>query len=301
MILSELDRQLILALQEDGRTSNFQLSRRLGVHVATISKKIQLLEQAELMKVRALPNPFKLDYRAHAFIALEVDSRQIEDISSRLMKHFPVNLLVTAFGRFDIIASVYYPSWEQLLSFVSTHLSPIGAIRRVETFLVKDIIKRYYDVNTEDQTPVKIDQLDQQIIEKLTENGRMRNSRLAQDLGISAPTCLRRLSRLLKSGVIEIKAVPNPSYIGYSSNAFMWLRVQAGKLEEICAKLQAYKDIFLVTTLFNGYDLLIGVNGTSPEELYAFKNKILAIEGIIAHETVIRAEIKKRYYGGFLE
>jgi DNA-binding Lrp family transcriptional regulator len=301
MILGELDRKLIMALQEDGRTSNIQLSRRLGVHVSTIGKKIQQLEKADLMKIRALPNPFKLGYRAHAFVALEVDSQQIEDICVRLMKNFPVNLVVTAFGRFDILASVYFPSWEQLLTFVARELSSIGAVKGVETFLVKDIVKRYYGVTIEDHSPTRIDELDQQIIERLTENGRLRNRKLAHELGISAPTCLRRLNRLLKSKVIEIKAIPNPSFIGYSSNAFIWLRVEAQKLEKICARLQIYKDIFLITTLFNGYDLFIGVNGTSPEELYAFRNKIMAIDGIVSHETIIRAEIKKRYYGGFLE
>jgi hypothetical protein len=72
-------------------------------------------------------------------------------------------------------------------------------------------------------------------------------------------------------------------------------------MEEVCQRLEVYEDIFLITTLFNGYDLLIGVNGTSPEALYKFKNEILAIGGILHDETIIRAEIKKRYYGGFEE
>jgi DNA-binding Lrp family transcriptional regulator len=89
--------------------------------------------------------------------------------------------------------------------------------------------------------------------------------------------------------------------ISYAANAFIFLRVQAAKLEKVCATLRLYKDVFLIMTLFNSYDVVIGINATSPEELHRFKNKILSIDGIINDETMIRAEIKKRYYGGFLE
>lgn len=301
MPLSDLDRKLILALQQDGRLSNVDLAARLGVHASTIGKRIENLEKDDLMKVRALPNPFKLGYTAHAFVALEVESRQIERICQRLMKHFPVNLVVTAFGRFDIIASLYYPTWEQLLTFVARELSAESGVRGVETFLVRDIVKRYYGETTDDRSIVRIDDLDQRIIEKLTEDGRLKVRQLAGDLGISAPTCLRRVDRLLKSRVIEVKAIPNPSYIGYSANAFLLLRVQSGKLASVSAKLAAFKDIFLITTLFNVYDLFVGLNAVSPEALYAFKNRILSVDGIISNETIIRAEIKKRYYGGFLK
>jgi Lrp/AsnC family transcriptional regulator for asnA, asnC and gidA len=300
-MVTEIDRKLILALQENGRMSNVELSRRLGLHVSTISKKIEQLEEAEIMKIRALPNPFKLGYNANAYIAIEAESQKIERICSRLMQRFHVNLVVTAFGRYDIIAGLYFPSWENLLDFVSSELAANQGVKSVETFLVKEIKKRYYGFIVDDRAPVKIDEIDQKIIEKLTEDGRTKNRYLAQELGISAPACLRRLARLIGSKVIEIKAIPNPSQLGYASNAFLFLRVEPGKLDEVCARLTIYEDVFLITTLFNGHDLLIGVNGTSPEALYKFKNKILSIDGIVHDETIIRAEIKKRYYGGFLE
>jgi len=300
-MINSVDRKLILALQQNGRATNIELSKQLGVHVSTIPKRIQLLEENEIIKIRALPNPFKLGYIAHAFIAIEADTDKINDICSRLNGNFNVNLVVTAFGRFDILAIVYFSTWEKLLSFVSSDLSATQGVRTVETFLVKEIKKRYYGFVVDNLTPVKIDEIDQGIIEKLTENGRYKSQHLAKELRISPPACLRRLSRLLREKVIEIKAIPNPSKIGYVANAFMFLRVQAAQLEEVCSALHLYKDVFLIMTLFNSYDILIGINATSPEELLRFKNKILSTDGIINDETMIRAEIKKRYYGGFLE
>jgi DNA-binding Lrp family transcriptional regulator len=299
-MLDNFDRQLILALQKDGRATHVELAALLGSHVSTIAKRMELLEENETMKVRALPNPSKLGYTAHALIAIETRIPNVERILARLNANFHVNLAVTTFGRYNILAITFFPTWDRLFNMISSDLSTIEGTK-VDTFLVKDIKKRYYGFNVTDVEPVKIDEIDQQIIEKLAENGRFKNQYLAAMLGISPPTCLRRVSRLLSEKVIEIKALPNPSQIGYTANAFLFLRIEPAKLEEICSRLSVYDDIYLIMTLHNSYDLFVSFNATSPEELYKFQNKILSLDGVLGGDIIVRAEIKKRYYGGFLK
>jgi DNA-binding Lrp family transcriptional regulator len=299
-MLDSFDRQLILALQKDGRATHVELAASLGSHVSTIAKRIELLEENETMKVRALPNPSKLGYTAHALIAIETRIPNVERILARLKANFHVNLVVTAFGRYNILAITFFPTWDKLFNMISSDLSTIEGTK-VDTFLVKDIKKRHYGFNVTNVEPVKTDEIDQQIIEKLADNGRYKNQHLADLLGISPPTCLRRVSRLLNEKVIEIKALPNPSKIGYTANAFLFLRVEPAKLEEICSRLYVYEDIYLILTLHNSYDLFVSFNATSPEELYKFQNKILSLDGILGGDIIVRAEIKKRYYGGFLK
>jgi DNA-binding Lrp family transcriptional regulator len=295
-MLDSLDRQLILALQQDGRATNVELAALLGVHVATIAKRLQSLEENDIMKVRALPNPSKLAYNVHAVIGIKTRIHNIELICSRLNNNFHVNFLVTAFGRYDILAIAYFPTWDKMLNMVTSELSDVDATR-IDTFLVKDIKKRHYGLIVDDVRPVKVDEIDQKLIEKLTENGRYKSKWLAEELGISPPTCLRRISRLLNEKVIEIRAIPNPSKIGFAANAFMFMQVQIDKLEEVCAALRLYDDIYLIMTLINSYNLLVSFNATTPEELFKFQNKILSISGVIDGDTFIRAEIRKRYYG----
>ena len=50
-------------------------------------------------------------------------------------------------------------------------------------------------------------------------------------------------------------------------------------------------------TLINSYNVFVSYNATTPEELYKFQNELLSIEGIIDRDVIIRAEIRKRYYG----
>ena len=301
-MIDEIERQLILELQQNGRASHVELAKKLGIHVSTVAKMIRLLEEKDLIKIRALPNPFKLGYSAHAFITIKAEKENIDSICSLLYANFNVNLIVTAFGKFDILALVYFSSWDGLLNFIATNLSAANGVLNVETFLVKDIRKRYYGQFMDDSAPVKIDEVDQRIIEQLPENGRCPSKQLAKHLKISLPTCLRRLNLLLAEKVIEIKAVPDPSKIGVTTNAFMLLHVKVTKIEDICAELEKYKDIFLIMTLYNGYHILVGISAPDPGHLHQLiKKSILTIDGIIDDETIIRAEVKKRYYGKFLE
>lgn len=299
--LSVNDQKLITALHKDGRATHVELSKLLGLHVSTIAKRMQQLEAEGLMSIKALPNPYKLDYQAHAVIAIESKHDKIDAICSQLHDSFNVNLIATTFGRFDIIAFVFFPTWVDLLNFVSAYVSPISGILNMETYLVKETSKRHYGF-PESSKPVKIDDIDLRLIKKLSENGRYTAQYLSKELGISKPTCLKRLSVLLNEKVIEVRAIPYRSGSGYTAYAFMFLRVMAGKLKEISVTLNQFQDIFMILNLYNGSDILIGLNAFNPEQLYRFiKEKILSIDGIVSSDTLIRAEIKKRYYGPFIE
>jgi DNA-binding Lrp family transcriptional regulator len=50
---------------------------------------------------------------------------------------------------------------------------------------------------------VKLDDIDRRILAQLQENGRMTNVRLARNVGISPPPCLRRVRALEKAGYIK--------------------------------------------------------------------------------------------------
>jgi Lrp/AsnC family transcriptional regulator, regulator for asnA, asnC and gidA len=300
-MINGLDRKLIIELEKNGRASHVELSSTLGVHVSTIAKKMKNLENREIIKVRALPNPDKMGYTAHAVFTIKVENNLLESVCSNLYRRFNVNLIITTFGRFDILAVAYFPSWGQLINFVVEDLSKIEGIINKDIYFVKKIIKRSYLPVSENLASVKIDEVDTRIIEKLTEDGRYTSYHLARELGISLPTCTRRLAFLIQERVIDIKAVPYMSKIESVANAFMLLRVHPEKIQNICGHLVSHSGIFLVMTLLNSFDILIGLNAESQEGLHRLiNNEILAIDGVISSETIFRAEIKKRYYGGLL-
>lgn len=72
------------------------------------------------------------------------------------------------------------------------------------------------------------DEIDLEILEKLQENGRITNVQLAQEVGLTAPPCLRRVRALEESGVIAgYHAELDPDSLGYSITVFAMVSLKS--------------------------------------------------------------------------
>jgi Lrp/AsnC family transcriptional regulator for asnA, asnC and gidA len=302
-MISSTDLRLIAKLEENGRASYIDLAKMLGINPSTVAKKVRNLLDEAIIDVKAVPNPYKMGHTANALIATNVYMNRIDDVCNRLKTMFHVNMIVTTFGRFNLILAVHYQTWDSLLNFVSTELSEAGDIYEIETFFVKGIQKRYYGTFCDhflEQNCAKIDDIDLKIIEELSNNGRYSCMYLSDKLGISLSSASKRLASLLKENVVQIRAITSPTKMGYHSNAFIFIRAEHNKIEEICDQLYPYKEVSTLMTFMNGYDIYASVLAMTPESLYDFiKKKIAALSGIISMETLIRGELVKRYYGSF--
>jgi Lrp/AsnC family leucine-responsive transcriptional regulator len=70
--------------------------------------------------------------------------------------------------------------------------------------------------------PVALDSTDRRLLRLLQVNNRRRLRDLAEEIGVSAPTCLRRMRRLESQGVIRShSALLEPARLGYGVTAFV--------------------------------------------------------------------------------
>ena len=68
---------------------------------------------------------------------------------------------------------------------------------------------------------VKLDEIDRKILDNLQANGRMTNVRLARNVGISPPPCLRRVRALETAGFIKgYHAEVDATGLGYGVSVF---------------------------------------------------------------------------------
>jgi Lrp/AsnC family leucine-responsive transcriptional regulator len=67
-----------------------------------------------------------------------------------------------------------------------------------------------------------LDAIDRRLLKLLQKNNRRRLRDLADELGVSAPTCMRRMRRLQKAGVIRAHtALLNAERLGFAVKAFI--------------------------------------------------------------------------------
>lgn len=303
-MIDNIDNKIIMKLQEDGRVGNKDLAKFLGINPSTVSKRLKRLLNSEIIKIRALPNLNKLGYVAQALLVIDADFSKIGEVTGALYKNFYVNMIVTVFGRYNILITIHYVNWNDLLQFVSTELSGMDGVNRVETYLIKEVKLRYFGVFNDGTDVVKIDNIDQKIIELLAENGRYTAQYLANQVGVSLPTCLRRIRYLLNNNLITIRALPNPTKFGYVADIFSLLEVKWEHLESVCSILSSLSNIHSLYVLFSGnYNILFGIHDKTPEELFSSMKmaieKVSTISTITDMKTYIRGDVIKRYYGGF--
>lgn len=100
-----------------------------------------------------------------------------------------------------------------------------------------------------------LDSVDLQILKDLQSDGRMTNVKLAENAGISAPPCLRRVRALEESGVIEgYHATLNPKALGFEVMIF----AQVGLTSQSDADLRAFEAKVLEWPLVRECHLVAG-------------------------------------------
>lgn len=304
--IDKTNHQLILALQEDGRASNAEIARYLDINPATVAKRINQLLEDDVITIRAVPNPYKFGYIANAFITLNAELGKINSICEKLCENFNVQMVLTAFGWADILLFAGFGSWPALHKFVSEELTLIPGVTKVNVFFVKETVKRYRLFKNEERTmpdrPVELNDFDKRLILELSRDGRASYDQLASILDTSIPTVHRRTGALVRDNIIRIRAVANPARLGFNANSMILLKTDPHKTDEICETLLQYPEIYLVMKLVNSYDILIGVHASNFDQLYdIISEKLAHMEGLQKLDTFIRAQVKKRYFGFYLE
>jgi Lrp/AsnC family transcriptional regulator for asnA, asnC and gidA len=143
--IDDLDRKIISLLQRDGRMSNSEIARQLGVAEGTVRRRVERLVQEEIIRIAAVANPFKIGLNTVALISIDVDLPKLVDVAQELVRMKEVRYVGYATGAHDIIIECLFPSNQALLRFLAERLATVPGIRRTETSIQLDILKRSYE------------------------------------------------------------------------------------------------------------------------------------------------------------
>lgn len=143
--IDELDRQILLHLQRDGRLPNSEIGRRLGLAEATVRRRIERMLAEGIIHVAAVANPFKIGLPIVVIIGIDVDPPRIEEAARLLVEMPQVRYVGYSTGTYDIIVEALFPSNQALLHFLTHQLATIPGIRKTETSIQLDVLKRSYE------------------------------------------------------------------------------------------------------------------------------------------------------------
>lgn len=142
-MLGNIDKKIILELQEDGRSSYNAIAKKLGLSVPTVFRRVQRLLKEDVIKITAIPNPYKVGHLMVAAIGISADLKKIDALSKKLSKFPEIHLMAFTYGRFDILCWVQTTTAENLNVLVRK-IGNLDAVKAMETHIFSQQIKRTY-------------------------------------------------------------------------------------------------------------------------------------------------------------
>ena len=132
------------------------------------------------------------------------------------------------------------------------------------------------------------DDLNQQIIRLLQEDGREAYDVIGQKLGVSGGTIRNRVTRMRDAGMLRIVAVVDPVAVDYESDAMLGIKTAPGVAPTAVAqRLDPHPAVVYVMWVSGRFDLLVEVVCDEETELTTFLNDHIHSQPDIAHVEVM--------------
>jgi Lrp/AsnC family transcriptional regulator for asnA, asnC and gidA len=133
--IDDLDAQIILQLHHDGRAPFREIGARLGISERTVSSRYARLTADNLVRVIAVGNPHALGFSGLAWLGIQLsDGASLEEVASELAEIAQLSYLVSASGRYDLMAELVCRNPDHLLATLSTKVGTVAGISTIETF-----------------------------------------------------------------------------------------------------------------------------------------------------------------------
>jgi len=138
-VLDSMDWQIISELMKNGRPKYSELVKKLGTSKSTISRRISLLLNKNVINIVAIPN-IRLDYLADAFVLIDADYSKIDEICKTLINYPQTHFIMTLVNGPEILISIQSINRDELYKFITYEVSKLEGVLRCETFLVTNFL-----------------------------------------------------------------------------------------------------------------------------------------------------------------
>jgi DNA-binding Lrp family transcriptional regulator len=136
--LDELDKQILMILQQDGRASNVSIAKRLGTGHTRVRDRILRMEKAGIIEsYRAVIDPAKLGLVIPSIVQLKVDqSYDFNELVRQLLAIDEVVEVANVTGEFDAHIRIWAKDVAHLRDILYNKLSTLPAHESTNSTIV---------------------------------------------------------------------------------------------------------------------------------------------------------------------
>lgn len=145
--IDDLDRAILDELRRDGRMTNLELSRRVGLTPAPCLRRVRRLEErGVILGYRAVLDPRATGHGCEVIVEVDIDAmddRTVADFESALADLEEVVELRRLLGSPDYLLRVAVPDIAAYERFVMLELGRIPALRRIVSHQTMKVVKGF--------------------------------------------------------------------------------------------------------------------------------------------------------------
>jgi DNA-binding Lrp family transcriptional regulator len=300
--VSAIQAKILKELIADGRKSDSEIAKKIGLTKEIVKKNRSQMEQIGIITGATIHINYKsFGYKGVAHILINVASQQEDQLVGYLQKMPELYSFYSrgVKGNLDVI--VILKTLEQLNEIkdaIKRHFSVLEMRTAIWTDVkemnqnlalnpdnrknIGDPIK--YQTKTQKKSKPEImviDQIDQKIADKLSENGRLSMETLSREIGISSDTAKRRYEKLKKNGVLKVTIQVNPTKIGYQALCLFFTITSHVNSLSIIEKISRIPDIISIMKTTGDYDLQIWAMVQDINQLLSIQEELGKIQGIL--------------------
>jgi Lrp/AsnC family leucine-responsive transcriptional regulator len=131
----------------------------------------------------------------------------------------------------------------------------------------------------------RFDETDRRILRAIQRNGRITNAALADEIGMAASPCLRRLKALEETGIVTgYRAVLDRRALGHGVEAYAFVKLAQSDPDwrtRLVEKLKAFEEVISCQAMTGECDLLVHIVADDIEAYGEFAmQRLLTLPGI---------------------
>jgi len=287
-----VDSAIVRMLQQDSRISNQQIASELEITAGAVAQRIRKLEKGDYIRL-VLVSDFAVIGCDFLFaIGIHVHGRTADAVAEDLARLPEVFSCTTMLGRYNVEALVALSGMDELRVFVETELANIPGISEAHFDIVVDMLKYEFSivpfVSETARAPIAsplLDDLDREIIERLSVDARKSNRAVASELDITEGTVRTRLKRLRDAELIRFTALTNSHKVGLANSFFMRLCVDMDRVRSVADQLAKLPSAACVIITAGTHNILVIGDLMSAASQNSSLDQVYTLPGVRSVET----------------
>ncbi len=133
IVIDDIDKAIIEALQSDGRMPYTRLGAAVGLSEAAVRQRVQRLTESGVVQIVAVTDPLMLGFSRMAMVGLKVEG-DLRTVAADIAAIPDVSYVVIVSGSFDLLMEVVCEDDDHLLAILNDKVRAIPGVRSTETF-----------------------------------------------------------------------------------------------------------------------------------------------------------------------